>query len=204
MGDHNMSDTHSEKLRDLLDMEKYERRGAYHWTKYNNEPGSRAFTDKILDRFKEIQTDYEQDILDIGCGDGLWTHLLRESGYKVTGIDANKLAIELAMKKGLDNMHHSFFTDYKGEHDVCILFDVFEHFEEPKQAVKKLAEIARHKVYILNPLWDVKYHHDFYDNPKITAIFSDYWELTHEETLTGYSNTINTSFEKSFLQFTKK
>ena len=24
MGDHNMSDTHSEKLRDLLDMEKYE------------------------------------------------------------------------------------------------------------------------------------------------------------------------------------
>tara|TARA_Y100000310_G_scaffold213085_1_gene213988 strand:+ start:1966 stop:2595 length:630 start_codon:yes stop_codon:yes gene_type:complete len=204
-----------ERLRELLDMEKYERRGAYHWEKYAKEKECKDFTDKVLNHFISVEENTGQDIIEVGCGDGLWIHLIGQKGYNICGIDANELAIELAKGKGLDKVSHSFLLDYEGEHDVCIMFDVFEHFEEPEKSVDKLTEIIKERIYVLNPLWTAKYHHDYYDTPKIVALFEKDWELTHEVTLSGLSaakkkprrkvgDTWEKGFDKGFLQFSKK
>ena len=43
------------------------------------------------------------NILDLGCGPGLYTRLLKEKGHQVTGYDINPLSIEYAMDKAQDN-----------------------------------------------------------------------------------------------------
>jgi len=194
----------NDKLRDLLDMDKYERRGAYHWTKYAQEKECKKFTDKVLDYFLSIEPNTGQDILEVGCGDGLWIHLIGEKGYDIRGIDANELAIKLGKEKGLENISHSFLLDYTNKHDVCIMFDVFEHFEEPEKSVDKLTEIINERIYILNPEFESKYHHDYYTTSTIESLFNKDWKLAHDTTLTGRSNATKSPFTKGFLQFTKK
>lgn len=40
-------------------------------------------------------------ILDIGCGSGFWSNILREMGYEVVGIDISSRSVEKASSKGL-------------------------------------------------------------------------------------------------------
>lgn len=41
-------------------------------------------------------------LLDLGCGPGLYTSLFKEKGYEVTGMDFNKASIEYAIQKRED------------------------------------------------------------------------------------------------------
>ena len=76
-----------------------------------------AFMDKFRGSRKEIkekqaiylpyinralkQSEVEK-ILDIGCGRGEWLELLRDNGYKGSGIDMNRVMVEQLKKTGLD------------------------------------------------------------------------------------------------------
>lgn len=44
----------------------------------------------------------ESPILDMGCGRGEWLDLLRESGYKASGIDISKVMLEQCRSRGLE------------------------------------------------------------------------------------------------------
>jgi trans-aconitate methyltransferase len=44
----------------------------------------------------------DQRILDLGCGDGVLTHKIAESGARVVGVDASESFIETAKASGLD------------------------------------------------------------------------------------------------------
>jgi SAM-dependent methyltransferase len=187
---------------DLLDRAKYNSEGAYHWRKYENNKLQRSRRDVVIEHFTTVEKNEGQDIIEIGCGDGLWIHLLTQKGYKVCGIDANETAVKLAHEEGVKSVTHSTVLDYEGTHDVVLLFDAFEHFEDPPACVKKLTDIAFKRIYLLNPLWaSPRYHFDCYDTPKLVNLFKENWKLTHEELFRedkkGYKI-------KSFMKFERK
>ncbi len=63
-------------------------------------------------------------LLDLGCGPGLYTSILKDKGYDVTGIDFNKASIAYAIQKRKDIRY--IFGDYikeypQGTYDAVIM-----------------------------------------------------------------------------------
>ena len=66
-------------------------------------------------------------ILDVGCADGEFEHQLREEGYfDITGIDKENCDISKNIP-----MSDKLF-------DVVTAWEVFEHLENPQQAVREV------------------------------------------------------------------
>jgi 2-polyprenyl-3-methyl-5-hydroxy-6-metoxy-1,4-benzoquinol methylase len=163
---------------DYLDMAKYQEKGAYHWKYYDeNFKKYKEQTDELLAWFQEREPNSGQSIVEIGCGDGLYVGKLAELGYDIAGVDANSLAVQLAVSKGVKNIWLGDVCDYEREHDVCLLWDSFEHFDKPELAVSNLDHIIKDKIYLMNPTWESKkYHYDFYTTEKLVNLFKK-WNL---------------------------
>jgi len=66
----------------------------------------------------------ESKLLDLGCGPGLYAEILEDKGFKVTGIDFNKSAIEYASahNKNVTYVEGDYINDFPyGEYDAIIL-----------------------------------------------------------------------------------
>ncbi|MBX2834511.1 MAG: bifunctional 2-polyprenyl-6-hydroxyphenol methylase/3-demethylubiquinol 3-O-methyltransferase UbiG [Micavibrio sp.] len=87
-------------------------------------------------------------ILDIGCGGGLVCEPLARMGAKVTGVDADQIAVETAQnhaaKMGLS-------IDYKcaaaenlaQQFDVVLALEIIEHVDNPAAFVDNVAKLAK-------------------------------------------------------------
>lgn len=55
-------------------------------------------------------------LLDLGCGSELYSHMLRESGYRITGIDFNKTSIEYAVscQDDIEYIQGDYIANYPG------------------------------------------------------------------------------------------
>jgi 2-polyprenyl-3-methyl-5-hydroxy-6-metoxy-1,4-benzoquinol methylase len=134
--------------------EKYGKKGAYHWADYfggllRMNAYTRARYDLVVDCLRDLALTAEARILDVGCGDGALSGLIRQDlGRSVTGVDANPLAIELARqafsRRGLEGLFKCITGYDTGEpensFDVVVCSDVIEHVQEP---LKMLSEILR-------------------------------------------------------------
>lgn len=74
---------------------KYRKRGALHWRDYMdiNRVSYKNWVDWIVDFFPS------GSILDIGCGDGLFSWLLAKKGLSVTGFDVSEYGIKLSRER---------------------------------------------------------------------------------------------------------
>lgn len=137
-----------------IEFEKYEKKGAYHWADYSGgllrmNAYTRARYDLVVDCLKDLALAAEARILDVGCGDGALSGLIRRDlGRSVTGVDASPLAIDLAREafalRGLDGQFKCITGYDTGEpensFDAVVCSDVIEHVQEP---LKMLSEIRR-------------------------------------------------------------
>lgn len=121
-----------------MEFTKYEKYGAYHWDEYNQPTIYRDHANRVKDWVKE------KKVLDIGCGDGLITSLL-----KAKGIDNHKLAIQMAKDRGVDAEVGDVYT-VTGKYDAVYLGDTLEHLDEPEKAINKISEITN-VVYVVTP-----------------------------------------------------
>ena len=90
------------------------------------------------------------NILDIGCGGGILCEPLKRLGAKVTGIDTNKFAIEVAKNHARQN--HLFIDYYnssienfssKKKFDLVTCMEVLEHIKNIDTFIKSITPILK-------------------------------------------------------------
>lgn len=86
-------------------------------------------------------------IIDIGCGSGVFTQLLREAGYRVVGLDISPKLVERGKDKysGLElivgDAEALPFAD--GTFDGVLLSGIVHHFPDPRQLASETYRVLR-------------------------------------------------------------
>ncbi|NNC96142.1 MAG: methyltransferase domain-containing protein [Chitinophagales bacterium] len=106
--------------------------------KYFNNWG-RKWTQRKIDHVSNyIRT--EESIVDIGCGNGLLTHMLREHNYNVTPVDIEDLSYSPLVKPIVYNgVLLPFEND---EFQTGLLIAVLHHTKDPIELLKETSRIA--------------------------------------------------------------
>lgn len=112
---------------------KYIRFGDYHWEQYARGMKYKAHADRIAGWVTE------RNLLDIGAGDGLITHLV---GAK--GIEFEPEGVRLAKEHGVDVIQGDAYALPFADNsfDACLLIDVLEHFDDPLKALVEARRVA--------------------------------------------------------------
>lgn len=77
----------------------------------------------------------DSSLLDLGCGRGEWLELLRTEGYRASGIDVNRVALQQCRERGLDVAESDLIDHLRGlagsSVDVITGFHIIEHLPFP-------------------------------------------------------------------------
>ena len=86
------------------------------------------------------------EILDLGCGRGIWLQHLKESGLSAKGVEANSQLVETGRKHGLEIIHSDVIKYLRALPEASLQavtgFHLIEHFEFP-DLLQLLGEIHR-------------------------------------------------------------
>ena len=97
----------------------------------------------------------EGRILDVGCNNGLYLHLLKNLGWQVWGVEIDRNACKLAKELDINifygNLEEAGFSE--SFFDVVRLNQVLEHIPDPKKTIKEARRILKKdgKLYISVP-----------------------------------------------------
>lgn len=94
------------------------------------------------------------EVLDIGCGDGLFLGLLKEKNISALGIDLSEEAVNKCVAKGLTaqlvDLENSKLPFADNQFEYSVLLDVLEHLYDPEDLLIEASRISR-KVIISVP-----------------------------------------------------
>ena len=92
-----------------------------------------SFYKPFLEVFLSYKPKDELKALDIGCGRGEFLEFYKELGFEATGVESNKILVELCKNKGFQVFHEDALTFLKKQEDsaftVISLIHVAEHLE---------------------------------------------------------------------------
>jgi SAM-dependent methyltransferase len=102
----------------------------------------------VIDAFKRLaDLPAGSRVIDLGCGSGVFTQLLREAGYRVTGLDISPKLVERGRRvyPGLDlivgDAEALPFAD--GTFDGVLLSALVHHFPDPRPLAAEVYRILR-------------------------------------------------------------
>lgn len=119
-----------------------------------NPPKDPSVRIKHADKLLSIVSDYvkldNEDILDIGCGDG--NFLSRLSTYSDTcfGVEPDPNMANLCREKGLSVSCYDL-NNVRQTYSICFMNDVLEHIKNPFEAAKKLSQICQKYLVVQVP-----------------------------------------------------
>ena len=93
----------------------------------------------------------EDRILDIGSGNGLVAHSLREAGYEVTPLDVADLSYDASVRPIVYDGRKMPFKN--GEFDVALLLTVLHHTNEPNAILAEACRVAP-RVIIIEDIYE--------------------------------------------------
>jgi len=112
---------------------QYELNKAYHWFK--------GWV-RLINQIYPLKTGYNKKVLEVGCGIGAFSKILKERGFTVSSSDISRFIISKAKKlqKGIDfKVENIEKTQGKRrEYDLIFAFEVLEHLKDPKKSMKNL------------------------------------------------------------------
>lgn len=160
---------------------KYEQRDAMHWQSYAQVDMYRQRADHIVKLLRQVCPDNEAPALDLGCGDGLFTHLCAKQGMSLTGIDLESAGINAAKQQTAEQSYPGAppaFQQvtpgplpFEDNHFQLVYFlDVIEHLPNPAAVLPDIFRVIRPGgfVFLTTPEWrhgissDPVYHLDEY------------------------------------------
>lgn len=162
--------------------------------------GRRALLLENLSRFNDKKPKQTQ-VLDFGCGSGLFVDALSHKGYDAYGLDISDEVVKLGQLRGVKNLgvvdsHHIHFPN--NSFDVIVASEVFSHLEDETWALEELHRILRPGglIIITAPaymwLWGIQdeaaHHYRRYTMGNLSAKIqaSAAWEMIHS----SYFNTL--------------
>jgi SAM-dependent methyltransferase len=92
--------------------------------------------------FSDLDFDLKRskNVLDVGCATGIFLEYCKEKNINAKGIDISSKMIEKAKRKGLNCKTGDLFS-LSEKFDLIALWDVIEHFINPKEALKKVYQL---------------------------------------------------------------
>jgi len=115
----------------------------------------------ILSRLqKEVRGDSRR-ILDVGCGQGQFLKLAKDSGWEVEGVELAKSACGYARKKfGIEvrneDLKEAVFPD--AYFDIVTLWNVLDHLLDPLDALKEIYRILKPGGILVSRVPNVGFH----------------------------------------------
>lgn len=128
----------------------YENHFNYHW--YNNHLALKKIQaahrwHRMANVFDKYQI-HRGELLDIGCGHGLFLSAARRANWRTIGIDFPSLATQYAKNKlgfnTVENSLHSAIADSKiplGRFNLITAWHYLEHDEEPVETMKAISKL---------------------------------------------------------------
>jgi len=111
------------------------------------------FQDDVSDfsrRFSSwlISQNRYDSILDVGCGKGTFTNLLKKNGNRIVGVDISQTAIAKAKSRypGIDFliMTVSQALEEKGSWDLIVMMEVLSYLKDWRKMIQKASRCGRH------------------------------------------------------------
>jgi len=91
---------------------------------------ARKYTEKRLVIYESILNRKCQNVLEVGCGPGVFYRPWQESNVSWTGIDINPYWKKFGEKNQIPISNHSI-DSLNGQYDVVMAYQVIEHVEDP-------------------------------------------------------------------------
>jgi SAM-dependent methyltransferase len=148
---------------------------------YENHWWWRAREHYVLDIISGFELPHQADILDVGCGDGLFFEALSKFG-KPFGVEPDEALLSNA--KWRDNIYNvSFDENFQTDRqfDLILMLDVLEHLDMDSAALQKSVNLLKPNGKILATVpalmsaWtahdDVNHHRRRYKRSEFEAIF---------------------------------
>lgn len=154
---------------------KYEEKKDYHWKEYAE--GRSKFLDELA---AYINAQGHQSVLDLGCGDGMVTSLIRNA----FGIDDNLTAINLAKKHKVPCQHLPVqrIKSLGRSWDAVMMMDILEHLPRQAVALRAVAAVTK-TLYVLNPEPSGTHWHfrEFTGDDAVKFLASHGWRTVHRK-----------------------
>jgi 2-polyprenyl-3-methyl-5-hydroxy-6-metoxy-1,4-benzoquinol methylase len=117
---------------------------------YNGYPRTNQISEITLKRYSVLLDQFEpyrknNNIIDVGCGDGFFLQVAKEKGWNVYGTEFTDRAMEICTRKGINMMkgelnEHNYA---QGFFDIVTSFEVIEHINNPNIEIAKFNKILR-------------------------------------------------------------
>jgi len=167
----------------MMPFEKYDQRGALCWEGYQGHDGFRQRAHHLAKLVKQFTLEPDGvggHVLDVGSGDGLFTHLFALEGCEVIGIDPEPEGVAVAQKMCAAQTYPDTsggtpqFRVGRGDAIPCesnsaacvSLFDVIEHLNNPIGVLNEISRVLKPGGHFIcvTPSWqfgassDATYH----------------------------------------------
>lgn len=150
---------------------------------------------------KFIGNNKSMKLLDIGCGDGIRLEFLKKNGFlQCSGVEflENEARYAREVKK-LDVINAAFneFDGKENDFDVVTLYNVFEHFNNPIESLKKMGKILKPGGWLVMEIpnfnsWQMKLFKAEWVDFDVPRHYFFYTEKTMREILTKNGFQIKT------------
>ncbi len=138
----------------LTRSDNYKQQSKYFESAKYRQPGDRvlaAYALPKLDFIERLVPLAESSVLDVGCGNGVFTFYLRERSRSVAGVDFSARMLQENPCRGLIQADVAALPVANASFDVTFEANVLHHVDRPSQVVAEMGRASKRWVVLIEP-----------------------------------------------------